>query len=101
VQQRQPAAGIEEERIAGVVDQRREAVFAENPGKGEFVDAKAASAVVAEYPEAAAYLQQLCFGSLGTPSLSRMVIIGHQLVKPDWNRLRPTKAVNQSQRGSW
>ena len=31
------------------------------------------------------------------PSLRRMVIIGHQLVKALWNRFRPTKAVKNSQ----
>src|SRR6266567_1062083 len=36
-------------------------------------------------------------GSFGTPSFARMVIIGHQLVKPDWKRFSPTKPVNQSQ----
>jgi hypothetical protein len=32
-----------------------------------------------------------------TPSLRRKVIIGHQLVKADWNRFSPTKAVNRYQ----
>ena len=32
-----------------------------------------------------------------TPNFFRMVIIGHQLVKALWNRLRPTKAVKKSQ----
>ena len=31
------------------------------------------------------------------PAFFRIVIIGHQLVNPDWNRLRPTKAVNKYQ----
>jgi hypothetical protein len=28
-----------------------------------------------------------------------MVIIGHQFVKADWNKFRPTKAVNKYQYG--
>jgi hypothetical protein len=28
-----------------------------------------------------------------------MVIIGHQFVKADWNRLKPTKAVKRNQYG--
>ena len=32
-----------------------------------------------------------------TPSFFRKDIIGHQFVKPDWNRFRPTKAVNRYQ----
>ncbi len=35
--------------------------------------------------------------SLLTPAFFRKNIMGHQLVKQDWNRLSPTKAVNQSQ----
>jgi hypothetical protein len=31
------------------------------------------------------------------PHLRRIVIIGHQLVKDDWNRFKPTKAVNHNQ----
>ena len=34
-----------------------------------------------------------------TPALRRMVIIGHQFVKADWNRFRPTKAVKRNQYG--
>jgi hypothetical protein len=30
-----------------------------------------------------------------TPSLRRKGIIGHQLVKPEWKRFKPTKAVNR------
>jgi hypothetical protein len=37
------------------------------------------------------------FGNLGMPSFSRIVIMGHQLVKPDWKRFSLTKPVNQSQ----
>jgi hypothetical protein len=32
-----------------------------------------------------------------TPPLRRIAIIGHQFVNADWNRLRPTKAVNRNQ----
>jgi hypothetical protein len=34
-----------------------------------------------------------------TPALRRIVIIGHQFVKADWKRFRPTKAVNKNQDG--
>lgn len=34
-----------------------------------------------------------------TPALRRMVIIGHQFVKADWNRFRPTNAVKRNQYG--
>jgi hypothetical protein len=34
-----------------------------------------------------------------TPALRRKVIIGHQFVKADWNRFKPTKAVNRNQYG--
>src|SRR5690242_6242700 len=37
------------------------------------------------------------FSWLPTPSLRRNVIIGHQLLNPDWNKLRPTKAVKRYQ----
>ena len=37
-----------------------------------------------------------CYALL-TPSVFRIVIIGHQFVNADWNRLSPTKAVNQNQ----
>jgi hypothetical protein len=30
-----------------------------------------------------------------TPSLRKNVIIGHQLVKADWSKLSPTKAVKR------
>jgi len=32
-----------------------------------------------------------------TPALRRIVIIGHQFVKADWNRFKPTKAVKRNQ----
>jgi len=32
-----------------------------------------------------------------TPSLRKKVIIGHQFVKPDWNKLTPTNAVKRYQ----
>src|SRR5207245_2906027 len=32
-----------------------------------------------------------------TPTLRRIVIIGHQFVKADWKRFKPTKAVKRSQ----
>src|SRR5712691_10839559 len=32
-----------------------------------------------------------------TPSMRRKVIIGHQLVKADWNKFRPTNAVSRYQ----
>ena len=35
--------------------------------------------------------------SASGPSLRRMAIIGHQFVRPDWSRFRPTNAVNQYQ----
>ena len=34
-----------------------------------------------------------------TPALRRIVIIGHQFVKADWNRFKPTKAVKRNQYG--
>jgi len=34
-----------------------------------------------------------------TPALRRIVIIGHQFVKADWNKFKPTKAVNRYQYG--
>jgi hypothetical protein len=34
-----------------------------------------------------------------TPVFRRMVIIGHQFVKADWSRFKPTKAVNRNQYG--
>jgi hypothetical protein len=30
----------------------------------------------------------------GTPPFRRTTIIGHQFVKPDWNRFTPTNKVN-------
>ena len=33
------------------------------------------------------------------PTLRRMLIIGHQLEKADWNRFNPTKAVSRNQYG--
>jgi hypothetical protein len=33
------------------------------------------------------------------PALRRIVIIGHQFVKADWNKFRPTKPVNKNQYG--
>src|SRR5690606_22690178 len=33
-------------------------------------------------------------GASETPSLRRIVASGQRLVKPDWNRFRPTKAVS-------
>jgi len=36
---------------------------------------------------------------LGTPSFLSTVIIGHQLVKADWNRFSPTKAVKANHPG--
>jgi len=38
--------------------------------------------------------------ALLTPSFFRIVIIGHQFVKADWNRLRPTKAVTGTRSGA-
>jgi hypothetical protein len=41
-----------------------------------------------------------CFGSHAAffnPNLRRIIIAGHQFVRPDWKRLRPTKAVNKNQ----
>ena len=38
-------------------------------------------------------------GQALTPALRRMVIIGHQFVKADWNKFSPTKAVNKYQYG--
>jgi len=32
-----------------------------------------------------------------TPALRRIVIIGHQFVKADWNRFNPTNAVKRNQ----
>jgi hypothetical protein len=32
-----------------------------------------------------------------TPAWRRSVIMGHQFVKADWNRFKPTKAVNRNQ----
>jgi hypothetical protein len=32
-----------------------------------------------------------------TPALRRIAIIGHHFVKADWNRFKPTKAVNKYQ----
>jgi hypothetical protein len=32
-----------------------------------------------------------------TPTLRRMVIMGHQFVNADWNRFKPTKAVKRNQ----
>jgi hypothetical protein len=34
-----------------------------------------------------------------TPALRRIAIIGHQLVNADWNKFKPTKAVNKYQYG--
>ena len=51
--------------------------------------------------KAAFHFPQQSFGNRGTPAFSRMVIMGHQLVNPDWNRFSPTKPVNQSQFGLW
>lgn len=33
------------------------------------------------------------------PSFRRIEIIGHQLVRPDWNRFAPTNSVNQKKSG--
>lgn len=34
----------------------------------------------------------------GSPNLRKTAIAGHQLVKPDWNRFSPTKAVTGHER---
>jgi len=38
-------------------------------------------------------------GYVLTPDLRRIVIIGHQFVNADWNRFKPTNAVNRNQYG--
>lgn len=45
------------------------------------------------------YEKNRCESYAFTPALRRIVIIGHQLVKPDWNKFKPTKAVNRNQYG--
>jgi hypothetical protein len=36
-------------------------------------------------------------GYAATLSFRKIVIIGHQSVKPDWNKFKPTKAVKRNQ----
>jgi hypothetical protein len=95
MEQRQPLPGVEQQRISlGRLYQGGKAVFTKCSVDGT-------DGVLAEYGDAMLHLQQLFFGKRGTPIFARMLNMGQNWVKPDWNRFSPTKPVNQSQLGLW
>src|SRR6185369_7482910 len=95
VQQGQTLAGVEQDRCALVrCYQHGEAMLTQRAGDG-------ADTVLAQHGDTKVHLQQLLCGNLGSPSFARMLNIGQNWVKPDWNRFSPTKPVNQSQYGLW
>jgi hypothetical protein len=55
--------------------------------------------VVEHVRESRGRLALVCSAYAFTPTFRRIVIIGHQFVKADWKRFKPTKAVKRNQYG--